>query len=119
MTENAVLSSTVFSQMRREMRPSDVEWLIDLFLTEIPRYMNELEKTIANQDSEALYFAAHKFKGSSANVGAESIVNICKQLEVLGKSNDIVKATEIVQNDLKNSIESVRQALVAEKQKLK
>jgi len=119
MSENSVLSAMVFSQMRREMRSTDIEWLIDLFLNEIPRYMNELEQSIINQDSEALYFAAHKFKGSSANVGAEYIVNICKTLEILGKSNDMEKATKIVHNDLKYAIESVKQALTLEKQKLK
>jgi len=119
MSENSILSVMLFSQMRREMQVADIEWLIDLFLKEIPRYMNELENSIVNQDSEALYFAAHKFKGSSANVGAESIVNICKQLEILGKSNDMEQAAAIVHNDLKKSIESVKQALALEKQKLK
>jgi len=119
MSENSALSAIVFSQMQQEMRPTDIEWLIDLFLNEIPRYMNELEQSLTNQDHEALYFAAHKFKGSSANVGAEYIFNICQQLEVLGKSNDMEKAREIIHNDLKKGIESVKHALALEKQKLK
>jgi len=119
MSKNSVLSAVAFSQMRQEMRPTDIAWLIDLFLNEIPKYMNDLEKSVMNQDSEALYFAAHKFKGSCANVGAESIFNICQQLEGLGESNDMEKASKIVQNDLKKAVKSVQQALLLEKQKLK
>ena len=119
MSENSVLSSTVFSRMREEMQATDIEWLLDLFLNEIPRYMNELEQSITNQDGEALHFAAHKFKGSSANVGAKRIFNLCQQLENLGQSEDMEKASEIVHNDLKKSVESVKQALILEKQKLR
>ena len=45
--------------------------------------------------------SAHKLKGSSLNVGAVALAEICRQLEVKGRNNDLAGYDQILE-DLKN-----------------
>ena len=81
MSNNEVLSSTILAKKRHEMRErGGVNWLIDLFIDEFPNYLNELQQAITTNDGEALFLAAHKFKGSCSNLGAVGMVALCKKI---------------------------------------
>lgn len=62
--------------------------------------MLELEKVIEDEDTAAVYRIAHSLKSSSANIGAESLSVLFKQMEAYGKSGEL-KSIQSLQNDLR------------------
>jgi len=90
--ELAILDEKVINNLREEMSGSSINWLIDLFLTESPKYLSELHSAIQTADCMTVYQAAHKLKGSAANVGAKRLIAVCSQLERLGRAGEIEQA---------------------------
>ena len=89
-----ILSPTMLASKRLEMQDrGGVNWLIDLFISEFPNYLQELKLAIDIKDGDELYLAAHKFKGACSSMGADDLVEACKQLEILGKNDDLAEAT--------------------------
>ncbi len=117
MSDNNVLSATTFISKRLEMKDRDgINWLIDLFINELPNYQTDLQQALTAGDGEALFLAAHKFKGSCSNLGAVSMVALCKRLEVLGRASDLEPATIVMENELLKEITLLKKALEQEKQ---
>jgi HPt (histidine-containing phosphotransfer) domain-containing protein len=78
--------------------------------------LNELQQAITANDGEALYLAAHKFKGSCSNLGAVGMVALCKKLEVRGRAGDIQQAIVLMENDMNLGMKQLKEALELEKQ---
>jgi PAS domain S-box-containing protein len=108
------LDYSVLSQLREEIKINGVNRLIDLYLNELPNYFKQIETAITNNNAEALYLAAHKFKGASKNLGVTSVISRCEQLEQLARTGDLNAVPELFQL-LLDSIDSVRETLLAEK----
>ena len=62
------------------------------FLASAQQRVEHIEQAIASGDSEILGQAAHALKSSSANVGAETLSGLYKQLEKLGRERRIDEA---------------------------
>jgi HPt (histidine-containing phosphotransfer) domain-containing protein len=90
------LNHATLDSMRQEMRSRGIDWLLDLYLRELPNYMKEMTAALHANDGEQLYLAAHKFKGGSANLGADQVVNLCKLFEHLSKQNDLETANRLL-----------------------
>jgi PAS domain S-box-containing protein len=69
--------------------------LIDLYLAESPKLVEELRAAIGDRDAGRLLHAAHSLKSSSVNLGALSLSARLKELEMLGRSQTINGADEI------------------------
>ncbi|MGI9591636.1 MAG: response regulator, partial [Myxococcota bacterium] len=63
-------------------------------------------------DAGELSSAAHRLKSSSAEVGASRLSELCKKLEVMGRTNALEGASELA-SDLQRELECVREALEA------
>ncbi|MCA9155400.1 MAG: response regulator, partial [Planctomycetales bacterium] len=59
--------------------------LVDAFLTECPRLMQEIEVALEQNDAEQLRIAAHTLKGSVRYFGAEAAMSVAFDLELAGK----------------------------------
>ncbi len=110
------IDSKNLNVLRQEMKGRGIDWLIDLYLGELPNYTAELETAISNGDAESIYLAAHKFKGGSANLGALQIVELCKLIEKQAKENNL-SAISVSMSYMQSLIERLKQALEMEKQK--
>jgi HPt (histidine-containing phosphotransfer) domain-containing protein len=55
--------------------------LVALFIEHTPPKLTQLAEAIETGDQGALKRAAHSLKGSSANVGARGMQQVCEQLE--------------------------------------
>lgn len=72
------------NKFKENFKPFDKEIvleIIDIFLDEYDKRMEQLSKDINENDLESLRFNAHSFKGVVANFLAEEPKNISKQLE--------------------------------------
>ena len=90
-----IVNPKVLKRLSKE-QGGEIGWLIDLFLGELPGYIEAIRQAFERQDSKALYLAAHKCKGSSANFGAMRLIALCKEIETLGKADKLEDASELV-----------------------
>ena len=59
--------------------------LIDIYIKELPRTINNIQKAIEEKNDKDLLFNAHKLKGSSLTLGMDSISEISIKLENAAK----------------------------------
>jgi HPt (histidine-containing phosphotransfer) domain-containing protein len=70
--------------------------LIECYLTEAPKLVENISTAIATQDAQTLWKTAHQLKSSSASVGAMTLAQVCKQLEAQGRSNKFQSSLEVI-----------------------
>jgi HPt (histidine-containing phosphotransfer) domain-containing protein len=74
----------------REVAQGDEEFLrelIDLYLSDTPGQVEALARAVADQDPAGAAAAAHKLKSSCGNVGADGLVALCHEVEMLGRAS--------------------------------
>jgi HPt (histidine-containing phosphotransfer) domain-containing protein len=62
--------------------------LIDLYLSDAPQRMAEIEESLASGNWSLLERAAHTLKSASANIGALGLSELCKELECQARKRD-------------------------------
>jgi len=76
--------SSINLERIREATMGDEEFmaeLIEVFLDDSPGQLDLLRRAVAERDAAAAASSAHRLKGSSGQVGAESLSELCKKLE--------------------------------------
>lgn len=86
---------------------------IGLFLQETPPQVADIHDAVDRGDAQALEQAAHKFKSGSGYMGAQAMVQLCIELEALGRSGTTAGASELVER-LLAEYENVKTALGVE-----
>jgi len=69
-----------------------------------------LRQAASGGDARGLEQAAHSLKGSGCSVGACSLAEICQQLEMLGQTESIAGAGELI-DELEQEFDRVKGAL--------
>ncbi len=108
----SILEDSVLKELRDNIG-DNLAGLFEVFLEDIPVYIKELEKSIAENDAAALVQAAHAIKGSSGNVGANRLAAVARLLEELGRSGSMENAARLV-TALQKELTQVRAALQKE-----
>lgn len=67
----------------------DFNNLLKTFVTDSTARIAAAEQALAAADGEALRRAAHSFKGSSGNMGAPRLSDLCRRIEELAHGGDI------------------------------
>ncbi|GEM_PF-928594 len=109
-----VLATEVLDNLRSCMKSQGLQRIIGLFLQELPKYVNELKTAVQAKNGQKLHLAAHKFKGSCANLGATNLVRLCQELEHHGQHERIEEATRVIEEILPTEINQARSALELE-----
>ena len=76
----------------RETVGGDEEFLIELvetFLEDAPQMLADMRQAAETGDAPGLRLHAHSLKSNSAEFGAMSLNALCKQLEMMGKDNQL------------------------------
>lgn len=63
--------------------------IVGTYLKRAPEHIQLIGACLQEGRLTDLINAAHSFKGSSGNIGAKSIADICFSLEQMGKANDV------------------------------
>jgi HPt (histidine-containing phosphotransfer) domain-containing protein len=116
VSEPSPLDPRVLGQLRIVQNPGGPDLagrVIQLYLDNTPALLDTLRTAIAHHDAPGIQGAAHSFKGSSAQSGALTLAELCKELETMGRANATSKAAEIL-STLEVEYEKVRIALTAE-----
>jgi HPt (histidine-containing phosphotransfer) domain-containing protein len=70
--------------------------LMDAYFDDSPQLLAALHQALESGNTESLRRAAHSFKSNSANFGALALAALCKELEELGKRNELTGAGELI-----------------------
>jgi HPt (histidine-containing phosphotransfer) domain-containing protein len=86
------LDERVLNQIRALQGPGEsglLKKVADLYLSNTPSLLERLRDAVAANDPEAMYKAAHALKSSSANLGARSLAEVAKDLELRGRRRSL------------------------------
>ena len=70
--------------------------LLQTFVTDSTARIAAAEKAAAAADSDALRRAAHSFKGSSGNMGAPKLSDLCRRIEELAHAGIVDKCIPLL-----------------------
>ncbi|MCC7680616.1 hybrid sensor histidine kinase/response regulator [Janthinobacterium sp. FW305-128] len=101
--------------MRRPGRPDVLGRIIDLFYSDAPRLLGQLEVAAGASDAAALQLAAHTLKSSCANVGALGLSATCREIEQYALGNDVGGALQHIRG-IQQELDRVLAALAIEKE---
>jgi len=59
--------------------------VLQAFIDDTPRHLQAMRRALDGRDSEQLRKAAHSLKSSSANVGADTLARLSRDMEALGR----------------------------------
>lgn len=79
---------------------SDRAFLIevcDSFLADAPTRIEAVKAAIAAEQAAVLRDAAHAMKSLSSCVGAMSLLNVCRQMEIAGRNNNVALAQKMIE----------------------
>jgi HPt (histidine-containing phosphotransfer) domain-containing protein len=116
---NIVLDQTKLDSIRalqRDGAPSLIVKFIDIFLEDSPVLLEKIRTAVGSGEANDLFQAAHTLKSSSANLGAVTLSNLARELEMIGR-NGSTDGSRPRLTKLENEYERVRQALLQERNK--
>ncbi len=89
-----------------------VHKVVAAYVDDTPQHLRTLRRAIDGLDSGNLRKIAHSLKSSSANVGAETLAQMCKDMETLGRTETTEGAATIL-TDMEHEFQAVRHSLSA------
>ncbi len=99
--------------LQREGAPDILEKIVGLYLDNSSNIIVEIQQSVEQRDAKKIRNAAHSLKSSSANLGADSLAELCKEMELLGKDNQLENIDQKY-DQLKLKYEVTRDALQLE-----
>jgi HPt (histidine-containing phosphotransfer) domain-containing protein len=84
-----VIDALTFAELKTTVGADFIGELIDAYLEDTPRLINELAESLAQQDVTKFSRMAHSIKSSSAVFGALLFSAQAKELEMIGKQGDL------------------------------
>jgi len=84
-----------------------LEELVENYFEEFPDLISDLRENIINRNSAMLERVAHKLKGGSYTIGAQSLGDIFNKLEIKGKNGDFDEIPSLLEEIDKVSQQTV------------
>lgn len=91
----AHLDTEAISELR-DIMEDDFEMLIQTFLKDSAVRVDALSDTISSGDAENIRKTAHSFKGSSSNIGALQLAELCRVVEQKAHGGDLNNMDELL-----------------------
>ena len=85
-----------------------------MFLQNFPEQTNQLEKAIANNNSEDVFHIAHRLKSSCGSIGAFGLAKQAESIELIGRKGSIQGANEVfveLQDSMKEVLELLKKEI--------
>ncbi|HEY1151646.1 MAG TPA: response regulator [Pseudoduganella sp.] len=89
-----------------------VQRVVHAFIDDTPTQLHALRQAIDTTDTNVMRRAAHSLKSSSANVGADALSKLCKELEQLGRTESTEGAARLLL-EAEHEFQAVRRSLSA------
>jgi HPt (histidine-containing phosphotransfer) domain-containing protein len=82
-----VIDKTTFEELKEMSGEDFINELIDTFLEDAPKLIEEINAALHTNDADTFRRAAHSMKSNAATFGASQLAALAKELEMLGKEN--------------------------------
>jgi HPt (histidine-containing phosphotransfer) domain-containing protein len=92
MTEREVLDRAVVDSLRQLTPPGEPDVLaeiLNVFLSEVPRRIDRMKSAFRDGNAVEVQRAAHSLKGSSGNIGADGMFELCRQIDERAKAGEL------------------------------
>lgn len=80
----------------REIMGEDFNQLISVFISDSLKRLSDLDTAIKNNDAAEVRAVAHSFKGSALNLSAVALTELCKELETMGREQQLAGAAALL-----------------------
>lgn len=111
---NEVVSRNALVELHSQI--GDVLYvMVQAYLDDLPIYISALDEAVASNNAKSFADVLHTIRGSSINFGASRLVNVCQQLEELGRAG-LIDGSEHLLEELKHESNLVQQVLTQEYQ---
>lgn len=83
-----------------EMVGGDVAWLadlLDMYVADTTEKLSEADQAVGAGDNEALKKVAHTMKGTSVNIGANTMGSLCERLQRMATTGETGGAPALLQ----------------------
>jgi CheY-like chemotaxis protein/nitrogen-specific signal transduction histidine kinase/HPt (histidine-containing phosphotransfer) domain-containing protein len=97
--------------LQRPGKPDLLGRVIDNYVTDTPKLLGDIRDGLARDDLETIRKAAHTLKSSSANVGALSLADLCRQLEGRCRDNNATDGADDMLQRMEALYMTVKDAL--------
>lgn len=77
-----------------QLPPALLKKIISIFIEDTPQHIRQIRDCFNRGDIETLTRLIHGIKGSSAQIGENEFSHFCKEIEMLGKKQDLVAIEE-------------------------
>lgn len=94
----AIIDQTALAGIRalqRSGQPDIVARVVTSYLETSPDIIDRIRSAVRSQDATELRAAAHRFKSSSAQLGAMAVSADCRELELMGERQDLTHVDEV------------------------
>ena len=99
MASDSALDPRVIDSLRQLTPEGEADVLaeiLQLFLDEVPKKIRALQEAVTAGDSEEAARLAHSLKGSSGNIGADSMMDVCRRIDDLARAGDLAAVTPLL-----------------------
>ncbi|HJU43696.1 MAG TPA: Hpt domain-containing protein [Vicinamibacterales bacterium] len=92
MTTRGVLDPAVVERLRQLTPPGEPDVLkeiLSVFLNEVPRRIDRLKAAWREGQAADVQRAAHSLTGSSGNIGADALSEVCRAIDERSKAGEL------------------------------
>jgi len=111
---NSEIDLTTFDELKQMSGEDFINELLDTFLDDAPKLIDQLKSALAAKDADSFRRAAHSLKSNAATFGARRLSDLAKQLEMLGKEDKLADTGDRI-----SALEQAYQAAAIELKGLK
>ncbi|HLG34919.1 MAG TPA: response regulator [Bacteroidia bacterium] len=114
--ENDIINVNAIQRLKElneKVDPDFFKVVINMFLNQSPHLIEEIKHYFDEGQYDKMGQAAHKLKGSSLNLGASNLADLCKQIEIKARNNELSDIDKMV-----DSLKSVYDRTESELKKL-
>jgi len=104
------LDRATFEELKQMSGADFIDELVDTFLEDAPKLIEEMRSSLQTRDTETFRRAAHSFKSNSATFGAIRLSAMAKEMELLARDDKLDEAGDRLAS-LESSFEVVAEEL--------
>jgi len=94
----------------QDVMEDEFDVLIETYLKDSVDRISYLRNAIKTSDADAFAKTSHSFKGSSINIGAPRLGELCRKAEEAGRNKHLGEAAEVM-DAIESEFQSVEQTL--------
>ena len=94
MNLQPLIDYSIFEQLKRDMGADFIGEVVDAFIEDTQQQIDRLRQALEGKDEEAVRQAAHSIKSTASTLGALRLANLAREMELLGKDNQLDEAPD-------------------------